>query len=108
MNKMAKSFKCDKCGNMVEWVERCQSFVCSNWQCGKHFWSEKSERELCKHCGYSKTFPCDCGGTFFFSTHCGAYVCDRCDKHKTHEKGQTLARCFCGYGLRAGERLEEY
>ena len=35
------------------------------------------------------------------SSYCGAFVCVKCGDHKG------LARCFCGWGMRSGERLED-
>ncbi len=36
-----------------------------------------------------------------FSKYCGASVCGDCGKH------QGLARCYCGWNLRAGEKLPD-
>ncbi len=43
----------------------------------------------------------ECGGEYKFSQYCGVDVCERCGYHKN------LARCFCGWNLRPGERLED-
>lgn len=44
---------------------------------------------------------CRCGGTYWWSNYCGAWVCDNedCGDHRG------LARCFCGWP--AGEKLED-
>lgn len=39
--------------------------------------------------------------SFTFSNTCGVYLCDTCDHHLG------LARCFCGWNLQPGERLED-
>jgi hypothetical protein len=48
---------------------------------------------------------------WYFSRYCGADVCDRCGAHAHLRKDgtvmQELARCYCGYGLGRGERLED-
>jgi len=36
-----------------------------------------------------------------WSKYCGADVCSKCGDHKG------LARCFCGWNLSRGERLED-
>ena len=38
---------------------------------------------------------------FEWSKYCGAKVCTECDDH------EGLARCFCGWNLAQGERLED-
>jgi hypothetical protein len=49
-----------------------------------------------------------CEHTLHWRPYCGAYVCSRCDAHFTaKEGGQELVRCFCGYGLANGEKLED-
>jgi hypothetical protein len=42
-----------------------------------------------------------------WSKYCGAYVCSKCGAHFVQKGGQQLARCFCGYNLENGERLED-
>lgn len=44
---------------------------------------------------------CRCGGTFWWSRHCGAKVCGSCDAHKG------LARCFCGWAASGGDGRQE-
>jgi len=44
---------------------------------------------------------CRCGGEYWFSKYCGAWVCDTCNDHKG------LARCYCGWGLGQNEHLED-
>ena len=44
--------------------------------------------------------PCDTHN-YVWSDYCGAKVCTRCNDHKG------LAKCYCGYGLAEGERLED-
>lgn len=41
---------------------------------------------------------CECGGRYYFSKYCGAYVCEKCSSHKG------LGRCFCGW--RKGQKSE--
>lgn len=42
-----------------------------------------------------------CLHSYTFSAYCGVEVCDKCGDHKG------LARCYCGWNLAAGERLED-
>jgi len=43
----------------------------------------------------------ECQHHYEFRNYCGAYVCHECGDHKG------LARCYCGWGLMHGERLED-
>jgi hypothetical protein len=53
----------------------------------------------------------ECGGMFWFSDYCGAYVCQECGRHRG------LTRCYCGWSesgrdgrqelVEAGETIEE-
>jgi hypothetical protein len=45
--------------------------------------------------------PAGCSHVYEFSTYCGADVCVKCGDHKG------LGRCFCGWNLAVGERLED-
>lgn len=52
-----------------------------------------------------------CKHDWEFSKNCGAHVCTICGAH-AHVRydgtvSQELARCYCGYGLQPGERLED-
>ena len=54
----------------------------------------------------------DCEHHFYFSDHCGADICRKCGLHahvdrKTGRVVQELARCYCGWNLTPGERLED-
>lgn len=52
--------------------------------------------------GYEEIVECEEGNHHYeFSNYCGAYVCHICRDHKG------LARCYCGWGLMPGERLED-
>lgn len=42
-----------------------------------------------------------CKHEYEWNNYCGAQVCTECDDHKG------LGRCFCGWGMRSGERLED-
>ena len=55
------------------------------------YWLNKKKRDVCPHCG----------GEYAFSQYCGVDVCTNCGYHKN------LGRCFCGWNLRPGERLED-
>jgi hypothetical protein len=49
---------------------------------------------------------------WYFASYCGCSVCDKCNAHAhlrrgTNEVDQWLARCYCGYNLAPGERLED-
>lgn len=48
--------------------------------------------EICRSCGKEE---------YEFSSYCGAWVCPECSDHKG------LGRCYCGWNLRSGERLED-
>jgi hypothetical protein len=43
----------------------------------------------------------ECNHQYEFRNYCGARVCRECGDHKG------LARCYCGWGLMPGERLED-
>lgn len=43
----------------------------------------------------------ECKHEYEFSKYCGADVCQKCGDHKD------LARCYCGWNLQPGERLED-
>lgn len=43
----------------------------------------------------------DCDHQYHLSRTCGVQVCDLCGDH------QGLAKCFCGWNLEPGERLED-
>lgn len=51
----------------------------------------------------------ECDHNYQWSDYCGTYVCSECGAHNHSEdgRGQSLARCFCGYNLANGERLED-
>lgn len=51
----------------------------------------KDKLELCPNCY----------GVMSFSRYCGVMVCNCCDYHKG------LGQCYCGWNMRAGERLED-
>ena len=40
-------------------------------------------------------------GYYEWSRYCGAHVCNNCSDHKG------LVRCYCGWNLEPGERLED-
>lgn len=42
-----------------------------------------------------------CPHQYEWSAYCGARVCALCGDHRG------LARCFCGWNLKPGERLED-
>lgn len=42
-----------------------------------------------------------CNHNYRWSRYCGAEVCTECQDHKG------LGRCFCGWNLAPGERLED-
>lgn len=44
---------------------------------------------------------CNKESDFYLSRTCGVYTCEECGHHLT------LARCFCGWNLAPGERLED-
>lgn len=53
-----------------------------------------------------------CNHDWEFSSYCGCSVCVDCGAHAHVSKVtglpiQTLVRCYCGYGLEPGERLED-
>ncbi len=50
------------------------------------------EQERCRACRR---------GYYRFRRYCGAYVCDECSDHRG------LAKCYCGWNLQPGERLED-
>jgi len=45
--------------------------------------------------------PGACKHEYEYSNYCGADVCVNCGEHKN------LARCFCGWNLAPGERLDD-
>ena len=47
------------------------------------------------------TLTRSCSGVYQWSNYCGAYVCIVCGYHKG------LARCYCGWNLSQGQRLED-
>lgn len=47
------------------------------------------------------TQKCECGGNYYFSNYCGAYVCDSCYNHKG------LARCYCGWTASGDDGRQE-
>lgn len=55
---------------------------------------ERQGKEKCTQCGK---------GHYWFERYCGAWVCD--NDNCGHHKG--LSRCYCGWGLESGERLED-
>ena len=52
-----------------------------------------------------------CQHEWEFSSHCGAHICYKCGLHAHVRKdgivSQELARCYCGWNLAPGERLED-
>lgn len=44
-----------------------------------------------------KAKQCSCGGDAPLNRHCGAYICDDCDKHIG------LSRCYCGWSETGGD-----
>ena len=71
-------------------------------RCG-NFPQNPASYSLCFHC-YLLLYPadlCKCGGEYQWQNYCGAKVCGDCGDHKG------LARCYCGWGLAPGERLED-
>lgn len=44
---------------------------------------------------------CESEREFTRSNTCGVFICDECGHHLG------LARCFCGWNLQPGERLED-
>jgi hypothetical protein len=57
---------------------------------------ESMDREKTAECP-----GCQRERTFTWSTYCGAWLCDHCDWHLG------LDKCFCGWHLAPGERLED-
>ena len=57
------------------------------------------ERTLCLECRDAVNKPCE--HDYHWSRYCGAQVCNKCGDH------EGLARCYCGFGLQPGERLED-
>ena len=51
--------------------------------------------------------PTKCEHNYQWSKYCCTYVCSKCSDHNLGKdgKGQSLARCFCGWP--AGEQLED-
>ena len=50
----------------------------------------------------NETITCECGGQYFWSKYCGAYVCQQCGNHKG------LVRCFCGWKCQIGIHEEPF
>lgn len=48
---------------------------------------------------------------WFYSEYCGSSVCSFCGQHahlrRDGSVSQELARCFCGWNLEPGERLDD-
>lgn len=47
----------------------------------------------------------ECKNIAYYNKTCGCFVCSSCQNH--FSDSQNLVRCFCGYGLAAGERLPD-